>query len=82
MATRQTLKWYEEAGTISRYRHIGLPLIANTNLDVLVKLSPINSTELRLLDLKALLHAFYNDPDLASLPRRVDYPNGIHQHRL
>ncbi len=50
--------------------HIGLPLIANTDLDVLVKLNPTNSTELRLLDLRALLDAFYNDPDLASLPRR------------
>ena len=49
--------------------HIGLPLVANTDLKVLVKISPVGSKQTGFLDIQALIHAFENDPDLASLPR-------------
>ena len=49
--------------------HIGLPLVANTDLKVLVKISPIGSKQTRFLDIQALVHALENDPDLAALPR-------------
>ena len=49
--------------------HIGLLLVANTGLKVLVKISPIGSKQTWFLDIQALIHAFENDPDLASLPR-------------
>ena len=49
--------------------HIGLPIVANTNLDVLVQLSPFSSLELRLLDMQALIYAFTSDPDLATIPQ-------------
>ena len=48
--------------------HIGLPVIAATDLDVLVQLSSFTSIELLLLDIQALKQAFVNDPDLASIP--------------
>ena len=48
--------------------HIGLPVIAQTNLNVIVQLSSFSSIELRLLDLQALISAFNNDPHLASVP--------------
>lgn len=48
--------------------HIGLPIIAETNLDILVQLSSFSSVELRLLDMQALSSAFKNDPDLAAIP--------------
>ena len=44
--------------------HIGLTIIAETQLDVIVRLSPFNSIEQRLLDLPALLTS---DPDLAAV---------------
>ena len=47
--------------------HIGLPVIAPTNLDVLVRLSTFSSIEQRFLDLQALLKSIRNDPDLASV---------------
>ena len=47
--------------------NIGLPLIAETNLDVIVRLSQFNSKEPRLLHMKALIQAFTNDPDLATI---------------
>ena len=42
---------------------IGLPLISETNLDVIVRLS-----QFRLLHMQHLLQAFNNDPDLATIP--------------
>lgn len=48
--------------------HIGLPLVANTELEVLIKISPLNSREFRLLDIQALVEALIYDPDLAKLP--------------
>ena len=51
--------------------HIGLPVIATTDLDVLVQLSSFTSVELSLLDIQALKQAFINDPDLASIPTSV-----------
>ena len=48
--------------------HIGLPIVAGTGLDVVVRISPFSSLELRLLDMQALLSAFANDPDLAMIP--------------
>ena len=47
--------------------HIGLPVIALTNLDVLVRLSTLSSIEQRFLDLQALLKSIRNDPDLATV---------------
>jgi len=50
--------------------HIGLRVIAGTELDVIVRLSPFSSIEQRLLHLPALLTSFNNDPDLAALEER------------
>ena len=36
--------------------HIGLPLVANTDLKVLVKISPIGSKQIRILDIQALMY--------------------------
>ena len=44
--------------------HIGLPHIVGTDLDVIVRLSPFNCKELRVLHMQHLLTAFTNDPDL------------------
>ena len=49
--------------------HIGLPLVADTDLKVLVKISQISSKQTRFIDIQALVHALENDPDLAALPR-------------
>ncbi len=48
--------------------HIGLPIVAETNLDVLVRLSKFNSVEHRILDMQALINALNNDPELAHIP--------------
>ena len=50
--------------------HIGLTVIAETDLDVIVRLSPFSSIEQRLLHLPALLTSFKNDPDLAAVQER------------
>ena len=49
--------------------HIGLPYIAGSNLDVMVKLSPLSSLQLRLLDMQALVAAVNNDPELSVIPQ-------------
>ena len=56
--------------------HVGLPVVAGTTLDVLVRLSPFSSLELRLLDMQALISAFSNDPDMASIPSSLS-PSAI-----
>lgn len=48
--------------------HIGLPIVAETNLNVIVQLSSFSSVELRLLNMHALNTAFNNDPELAAVP--------------
>ena len=51
--------------------HIGLTVIAaETDLDVIVRLSPFSSIEQRLLHLPALLTSFKNDPNLAAVQER------------
>ncbi len=50
--------------------HVGLPIIAQTYLEVMIQLSPFSSLEYRILNLQALIKAFHNDPDLASLEKR------------
>lgn len=50
--------------------HIGLRVIAKTELDVIVRLSPFSSIEQRLLRLPALLTSFNDDPDLVALEER------------
>ena len=50
--------------------HIGMTVIAETDLDVIVRLSPFSSIEQRLLHLPALLTSFKNDPDLAAVQER------------
>ncbi|XP_064384664.1 uncharacterized protein LOC135333611 [Halichondria panicea] len=47
--------------------HVGLPLVAGTQLECNVRLSLFNSTEHRFLDIQALLTAFENDPSLAAI---------------
>ena len=48
--------------------HIGLSIVTETDLDVLVRLSTINSTEHRILVMQAPISAFVNDPELAHIP--------------
>ena len=48
--------------------NIGLPLIAETNLDVIACLSQFTSKELHLLHMSQLINAFAHDPDLAMIP--------------
>ena len=47
---------------------IGLPLISETNLDIIVRLSQFTSKEPCLLHMQRLHEAFKNDPDLAAIP--------------
>ena len=48
--------------------HIELPLVSQSaNKEVLVQVSPINSKEMKLVNLSALDTALGNDPDLAGL---------------
>ena len=47
---------------------IGLPIVAAINIDVLVWLIKFNSVEHRIFDMQALINAFNNDPDLATIP--------------
>ena len=56
--------------------HIGLPIVAQTDFDVLVRLSKFNAVEHKLLDVQALIHAFTNDPELAHIPSH-DLPSLI-----
>lgn len=51
--------------------HIGLPFVANTDLSVMVRLSPFSSSELRILDMQALISAINNDPELATIPEAM-----------
>ena len=47
--------------------HIGLPIIAQTDLEVIVRLSSFSSLEHRLLDMQGLIKALINDPDLGTI---------------
>ena len=48
--------------------HIGLPLVPHSvNKEVLVQINPINSKDMKLVDLPALNEALSHDPDLAGL---------------
>ena len=47
--------------------HVGLPIVAGTELECTVRLSLFNSTEQRFLDLQALITALQNDPSLATI---------------
>ena len=48
--------------------HIGLPLVSNTlNKEVVIKVSPINSKEMKFVNIPALNSALCTDPDLAGL---------------
>ena len=47
--------------------HVGLPIVAGTELECTVRLNVFNSTEQRFLDLQALITAFQNDPSLAAI---------------
>ena len=48
--------------------HIGLPLVPQSvNKEVLVQINPINSKDMKLVDLPALNEALSHDPDLAGL---------------
>ena len=46
----------------------GLPIVSQTMLEVNVCLSSFSSLELCILDMQALISAFRNDPDLATIP--------------
>ena len=54
--------------------HIGL---AETRLEVMVKLSPFTSLEQRFLNMQALLTAFSNDPDLAVSQIQLHVPSVV-----
>ena len=54
--------------------HIGLPVIAHTHLDVLVRLSNFSSIEQRFLDLQALLTSIKSDPGLAAVEQKKISP--------
>ena len=49
--------------------HAGLPYIAGTSLDVIVKVSPFTSLEQHFLDLKALVKSLSDDPELGPIPQ-------------
>ena len=50
---------------------IGLPLFCASERDIIVQVSPIASSQLKLLHLKALVHALQNDPDLAHIDQKI-----------
>ena len=47
--------------------HIGLPLKCVTQKEIIVQVNAVNSRQLRLLNLTALVQALCNDPDLAHI---------------
>ena len=49
--------------------HIGLPL--EHHKQVIVQTSPMNSREMQFLDMLALIKAFQNDPDLATIDTMI-----------
>ena len=51
--------------------HIGLPCIINSDLNVMVRLSPFSSPQLRILDMQTLIAALNNDPELAVIPETL-----------
>ena len=61
--------------------HKGLPVIAHTHLDVLVRLSNLSTIEQRFLVLQALLTSIQSDPGLAAVERRKIAPV-FHCYRL
>ena len=54
--------------------HIGLPVIAHTHLDVLVRLSNFSTIEQRYLDLQALLTSIQSDPGLTAVEQKEIAP--------
>ena len=51
--------------------HIGLPLKCVSEKQIIVQLSAVNSSQLKLLNLSALVNALRNDPDLAHIHPRT-----------
>ena len=47
--------------------HIGLPLHCATAKEILVQLNPVNSKELKTLNITSFISAFKNDPDIAEV---------------
>ena len=47
--------------------HIGLPLHCATAKEILIQLSPVNSRELKTLNITSFISALKNDPDLAEV---------------
>ena len=47
--------------------HIGMTTITNLQKEIVVKISKLNSRQLKVLNLSQLLKAFSNDPDLVSI---------------
>ena len=47
--------------------HIGMPLESTHGKEVIVQISPVNSRQLKFLDMTALKAAFQNDPDLVNI---------------
>ena len=64
LAPRDPFCWPNEACVY----HIGLPIVSQTTLDVNVRLISFFPLELRILDMQALISAFRNNPDLATVP--------------
>ena len=48
--------------------HVGLPIVAGSSIEVVVKLSPFTSLENKYLDMQALIKIIIDDPDLAPIP--------------
>ena len=58
---------------VSRHRRIfiGLPLDRGVSKDIIMKINPYNSKELRYLHLPSVVTVLKNDPDLATVPEDV-----------
>ena len=51
--------------------HMGRSVVSELNVEVMIKLSPISSLELQILNTQALLAALNNNPKLAIIPQAL-----------
>lgn len=54
-----------------KHYHLVYNILKSTQRDIIVQVSPIASSQLKLLHLKALVHALQNDPDLAHIDQKI-----------
>ena len=62
--------------------HVGLPIIANTNLDVIVRLSTFNALEHCFLTVQSFIRALKDVPDLAAIESRECNTNVVYQNSM